>query len=162
MSSALSNTFTSPNASLLGATVAAGVTHRVLALEIPLALAVIVSAVLLSADVVMMSNGCDCSPADTTMLVATGVAIAGLLLQGPVMSEPAPKPALAPKPAPKRELGPLPSSKTALVPFEISPFPYRGQIPEKNRPFIDVTECGVEEIASRILDKMGLTRHGRM
>jgi hypothetical protein len=74
--------------------------------------------------------------------VVGALAIAGLLLQGPVMSEPAPKPApkLTPKPAPKRELGPLPSSKTALVPFDISPFPYRGQIPEKNRPFIDVME----------------------
>ena len=45
-------------------------------------------------------------------------------------------------PAPKRELGPLPSSKTALVPFEISPFPYRGDVPDKNRPFIDVTDGG--------------------
>lgn len=29
-------------------------------------------------------------------------------------------------------------------------------------PYIDVTECSVEEIASRILDKMSLTRHVRM
>lgn len=28
-------------------------------------------------------------------------------------------------------------------------------------PYIDVTECGIEEIASRILDQMGLTRHRR-
>ena len=34
------------------------------------------------------------------------------------------------------------SSKIALVPFENSPFPYRGQIPEKNKPFIDVIEDG--------------------
>jgi hypothetical protein len=64
--------------------------------------------------------------------VVGALAVAGLLLQGPVMSAP----------APKRELGPLPSSKTALVPFEISPFPYRGDVPEKNRPFIDVMDGG--------------------
>ena len=29
-------------------------------------------------------------------------------------------------------------------------------------PFIDVTECGIEEIGSRILDRLSLTRHGRM
>ena len=62
--------------------------------------------------------------------VVGALAVAGLLLQGPVMSAP----------APKRELGPLPSSKTALVPFEITPFPYRGDVPEKNRPFIDVMD----------------------
>ena len=28
----------------------------------------------------------------------------------------------------------------ALVPFEISPFPYRGEVPEKNRMFLDVLE----------------------
>jgi len=59
-------------------------------LEIPLALPVIVSDVLLSADVVMMSNGCDCSPADTTMLVATGEAIAGLLLLKTTVTGPGP------------------------------------------------------------------------
>jgi hypothetical protein len=42
--------------------------------------------------------------------------------------------------APKRELAPLPSSKTALVPFEVSPFPYRGEVPEKDKKFIDVIE----------------------
>jgi [pyruvate, water dikinase]-phosphate phosphotransferase / [pyruvate, water dikinase] kinase len=31
-----------------------------------------------------------------------------------------------------------------------------------NVPFIDVTECSIEEIASRILDQMGLARHARM
>ncbi len=29
-------------------------------------------------------------------------------------------------------------------------------------PYIDVTECGIEEIGSRILDRMNLARHGRM
>lgn len=29
-------------------------------------------------------------------------------------------------------------------------------------PFIDVTDCSIEEIASRILDQMGLVRHARM
>jgi hypothetical protein len=70
---------------------------------------------------------------------------AGLLLQGSAMSEPAPKgpvpKASAPKaPAPKRELAPMPAPKTALVPFEVSPFPYRGEVPEKNRMFLDVLE----------------------
>jgi hypothetical protein len=40
--------------------------------------------------------------------------------------------------APKRELAPLAVPKVALVPFEHSPFPYRGQVPDKNIPFIDV------------------------
>jgi hypothetical protein len=43
-------------------------------------------------------------------------------------------------PAPKRALAPLPSAKIALVPFEHSPFPYRGEVPDKNKPFIDVRE----------------------
>jgi hypothetical protein len=43
-------------------------------------------------------------------------------------------------PAPKRELVPLAASRTALVPFEHSPFPYRGQVPDKNIPFMDVME----------------------
>jgi hypothetical protein len=43
-------------------------------------------------------------------------------------------------PAPKRELAPLPASKTALVRFEVSPFPYRGEVPEKNQPFLDMVD----------------------
>src|ERR1700704_172718 len=43
-------------------------------------------------------------------------------------------------PAPKRELAPLPSSKTALVPFDVTPFPYHGDVPDKNRPFLDVLD----------------------
>jgi len=60
------------------------------------------------------------------------IALAGLLLSGSmeVMSAP----------APKRELAPLSAAKTALVPFETSPFPYRGEVPEKNRPFLDVVD----------------------
>jgi hypothetical protein len=42
--------------------------------------------------------------------------------------------------APKRELAPLSSPKIALVPFDNSPFPYRGEVPEKSKPFIDVIE----------------------
>jgi hypothetical protein len=53
-----------------------------------------------------------------------------LLLQGSAMSAP----------APKRELAPLPATKTALVPFNVTPFPYDGPVPEKNRPFLDVIE----------------------
>jgi hypothetical protein len=33
---------------------------------------------------------------------------------------------------------PMPATKTSLVPFDISPFPYRGIIPEKGIPFMDV------------------------
>ena len=43
-------------------------------------------------------------------------------------------------PAPKRELLPLSSPKTALVPFDVSPFPYDGEVPEKNRRFLDVLD----------------------
>ena len=43
-------------------------------------------------------------------------------------------------PAPKRELAPLPSPKTALVPFEVTPFPYHGEVPDKNQPFLDVAD----------------------
>jgi hypothetical protein len=43
-------------------------------------------------------------------------------------------------PATRRELAPLPASKTALVPFEVSPFPYRGEVPEKKAPFLDVVD----------------------
>jgi hypothetical protein len=53
-----------------------------------------------------------------------------LLLQDTAMSAP----------APKRELAPLPASKTALVPFEITPFPYRGEVPERNQPFLDAVD----------------------
>jgi hypothetical protein len=35
---------------------------------------------------------------------------------------------------------PLPAAKTALVRFEHAPFPYRGEVPEKNRPFLDAME----------------------
>jgi regulator of PEP synthase PpsR (kinase-PPPase family) len=31
-----------------------------------------------------------------------------------------------------------------------------------NVPYLDVTDCSIEEIASRILDHMGLDRHARM
>jgi hypothetical protein len=78
----------------------------------------------------------------------------GFILQVPAMSAPAPTPApksapaaksvAAPKPAaapaPKRDLGPLSASRTTLVPFEITPFPYRGDVPEKNRPFLDAAD----------------------
>ena len=45
-------------------------------------------------------------------------------------------------PAARRELSPLPAAKTALVPFAVSPFPYRGDVPEKDKPFLDVSEGG--------------------
>ncbi len=37
-------------------------------------------------------------------------------------------------------LAPRGTARIALVPFENSPFPYRGEVPEKNRPFIDTVE----------------------
>jgi len=37
-------------------------------------------------------------------------------------------------------LTPLAAAKTALVRFENSPFPYRGEVPEKSRPFLDAME----------------------
>ena len=46
-------------------------------------------------------------------------------------------------PARKRRNGSLrrwPRAKTELVPFDNSPFPYRGIVPEKDKPFLDVTE----------------------
>jgi hypothetical protein len=60
--------------------------------------------------------------------VALGIAV---LLTQPALSAPAPK---------KRELGALSASKTALVPFEVTPFPYRGIVPDKNVPFMDVVD----------------------
>ena len=42
--------------------------------------------------------------------------------------------------SPKRPLAPLAAAKIALVPFDVSPFPYRGEVPEKNKPFLDVVE----------------------
>jgi hypothetical protein len=39
-----------------------------------------------------------------------------------------------------REAKPLADARSALVPFEHSPFPYRGEVPEKNRPFLDAAE----------------------
>ncbi len=68
-------------------------------------------------------------------LLLQGLLPQGLLPQGAAMSAPAPK-----GPAPKRELSPMPAPKTALVPFDVSPFPYRGEVPEKNRMFLDVLE----------------------
>jgi hypothetical protein len=58
------------------------------------------------------------------------LSLAGLLLQGVAICAP----------AIKGETSPLAASKTALVVFDVSPFPYRGDIPGKNLPFLDVTE----------------------
>jgi hypothetical protein len=35
---------------------------------------------------------------------------------------------------------PLRAARTALVPFDVSPFPYRGSVPKTGQPFLDVTE----------------------
>src|SRR5262249_31494017 len=64
----------------------------------------------------------------TTTLAA--IALAGLLVSIDAMSAP----------AVKRQLAPLSASKTALVPFETYPFPYRGEVPDKHRPFLDVVD----------------------
>jgi len=63
-------------------------------------------------------------------VASCALACALLLLQGSAMSAP----------APKRELAPLGATKTALVTFNVTPFPYDGMVPEKNRPFLDVVE----------------------
>jgi hypothetical protein len=65
-----------------------------------------------------------------SLALGAALALAGLLLPDSAMSAP----------APKRELAPLPSSKTALVPFEVTPFPYHGEVPDKNQPFLDVAD----------------------
>jgi hypothetical protein len=75
------------------------------------------------------SRHCRPRPAILVPGIATCI-VAASLLQGPAMSAP----------APKRDLGPLPASKTALVSFETTPFPYRGIVPEKNKPFLDVAD----------------------
>ena len=62
--------------------------------------------------------------------LGAAIALAGLLLPQDAVSAP----------VPKREIAPLPASKTALVPFEVTPFPYRGEVPDKNRPFLDVAD----------------------
>lgn len=38
----------------------------------------------------------------------------------------------------RAENWPAPAARTALVPFAASPFPYAGDIPEQNKPFLDV------------------------
>ena len=68
------------------------------------------------------------APVNSAMRFCAALLVAGLLLLDHALS------------APRRELAPMPSSKTALVSFEISPFPYRGEVPEKNRPFLDVLD----------------------
>ena len=45
--------------------------------------------------------------------------------------------ALAQSALPGRPLVPLTAAKTVLVPFDISPFPYRGEVPDKGVPFLD-------------------------
>jgi hypothetical protein len=42
--------------------------------------------------------------------------------------------------APALAQSPLPAARTALVPFDVSPFPYRGMHPKTDQPFLDVTE----------------------
>jgi hypothetical protein len=58
-------------------------------------------------------------------------ATAGVLLE----SAPA---AVGQNTLPGRPLAPLTAAKTALVPFDISPFPYPGDVPDKGVPFLDV------------------------
>ena len=36
--------------------------------------------------------------------------------------------------------GPIPATRNALVPFDVSPFPYRGIAPKTGKPFLDVEE----------------------
>ncbi len=41
-----------------------------------------------------------------------------------------------------KPMAPLTSAKSALVPFEASPFPYRGNAPPDDKPFLDVENAG--------------------
>jgi hypothetical protein len=66
----------------------------------------------------------------SAMRLCSGLFVVGLMLQQSAMSAP----------APKRGLAPLPASKTALVPFDVSPFPYDGELPDKQQPFLDVAD----------------------
>jgi hypothetical protein len=65
-----------------------------------------------------------------TASVAAALIAATALLERSAMSAP----------ASRRELAPLPAAKTAQVPFAVSPFPFRGEVPEKDKPFLDVSE----------------------
>jgi len=76
----------------------------------------------------MISTHCRCRPLAIAM--ATVLVAISSLLQSAALSAP----------APKRDLTPLAASKTTLVPFENSPFPYRGDVPEKKQPFLDVVD----------------------
>ena len=42
----------------------------------------------------------------------------------------------------EKPMRPLGAAKSALVPFEISPFPYRGNVPADGKPFLDVENAG--------------------
>ncbi|MFL6798733.1 MAG: alpha/beta hydrolase [Xanthobacteraceae bacterium] len=66
----------------------------------------------------------------------TGMILLSLGLQGADLA--APKG--LPKANSKRDLGPNPTAKTTLNPFNAAPFPYRGQVPGKDKPFLDVIE----------------------
>jgi hypothetical protein len=48
----------------------------------------------------------------------------------------------AAQPSKQRPLAPAPTQtpKLALVPFDTSPFPYRGDLPDKSKPFFDVVD----------------------
>ena len=52
------------------------------------------------------------------------------------------KPAAASKPPPPPPSGPQPlkDAKTQLIAFNASPFPYRGNIPGSNKPFLDAKD----------------------
>lgn len=53
------------------------------------------------------------------------------------------RPAAVPQPQQvQSRSAPLKQAKTALVPFQTSPFPYRGAVPGSGQPFLDVTENG--------------------
>ena len=70
----------------------------------------------------------------TTILPPRGIAVRSL--RPPCCCKAPPSP--CPAPAPKRELAPLPRRRRRWFPSRSSPFPYRGDVPDKNRPFLDV------------------------
>jgi hypothetical protein len=68
--------------------------------------------------------------APSTSASSAALLLACLLLHEPAMSAP----------ASHRGPAPLAAAKSALVPFDTSPFPYHGDVPEKDKPFLDVID----------------------
>src|SRR5262245_24785159 len=67
------------------------------------------------------------------------------LQAGPALAQTRATPGSAPAAVPvphevQVRIPPLKAAKTALVEFDLSPFPYEGNVPRTSRPFFDVTD----------------------